>query len=78
MVVDAGTVQGDTSMMYVVKENRKTRVIACQVYREIVKEGEPNYYQLQYEDAVSRPLLLDQNNQIVYLCSTKRGVIEKV
>ena len=44
MATDAGLVNGDNSMIYIVKENRSTKVKSCQILREIVKESGPNYY----------------------------------
>ena len=58
MIVDAGQVDGDESMMYVVKENRAKRTKSCQIFRLVVKEGSQNYYQHVYEDNVGKPLLL--------------------
>lgn len=44
VATDAGLVNGDDSMIYIVKENRSTKVKSCQILREIVKESGPNYY----------------------------------
>ena len=44
VATDAGLVNGDDSMIYIVKENCSTKAKSCQILREIVKEGGSNYY----------------------------------